>query len=551
MMDNADCWINEFDFKSLTLPNGFVSPGPSSGYCSSEESYNQLKASNGSYDSKNHVFRQMQSEPFLNHADAFSGASGLDLANFGTCGDLIEVENNVFDFGSTPPNFDDLMDTFWNPINADFSSLDCIADSDISDTSQSSGILSSTGNCNDAGLTQFASTTNVAQHYPSGKPGWQKRAASPSKEEPYLVKKPSNAAISAESRNRLKRVFDFQRQVAGLADMMVGDEDEYIFQFPPPSSSSKVAHRVAESAASFSAVVTATQTTAAQGSALLGGVFSQRGTVPAPFKNCETRTLARVHGGTVSSPCGTLLRHSASMPNSIKSAAAAGNSTKDGGSRPQNGSAGQHHPSTRGDMRGGRANALALALDDHRYTLKPTHSPLVPRSARGRKGSSAAGASTQSAPYPRRMSILEAFLRSTRPLDPNKGSNAALAAEGLAHLRIETDDDNDDDDDDDDDCRSSGTILKKLLTGEIDQSEVHRCEQRVIQERVSSCSAALAVTEPVLADDFGLEAELLLTDSDASNLLCDELASGGLWMNAEIGDEVEYLLLLCGLIVDI
>lgn len=552
-MDSADCWINEFDFKSLTLPTGFVSPGPSSGYCSSEESYNQLKASNGSYDSKNHIFQQGQPESFLNHADVFSGASSLDPANFGgTCGDLIEVENSVFDFGNTPPNFDDLMDTFWNPINADFSSLECIADSDISDTSQSSsGILSSTSNCNDPGLTPFANPTNGAQRYPSGKPGWQKRAASPSKEEPYLVKKPSNpslsadnAAISAESRNRLKRVFDFQRQVAGLADMMVGDEDEYILQFAP-SSSSKVAHRVAESSASFLAAVTATPTAAAaHGSALLGGVFSQRGTVPAPFKNCETRALARVHGGAVSSPCGTLLRHSASMPNSVKSAAAAGNggakdgavAQRSGGSRLQSSGAGQN-ACTRGDMRGGRANALALALDDHRYTLKPSHSPPVPpRNARGRK-SSAAGASTQNAPYPRRMSILEAFLRSTRPLDPNKGSNAALAAEGLAHLRIETDDDNDDGDDDDDDCRSSGTILKKLLTGEIDQSEVHRCEQRVIQERVSNCSAHSA-SEPVLADDFGLGAALgLLTDSDASNLLCDELASGGLWMNAEIGDE--------------
>lgn len=524
-MDNTDCWISEFDFRSLTAvpsSSNFALSGSSSGYCSSEESHGQFKAVGGSHDSKSLVCQQRQSESFR-HADAFSGSSGVELAGVGTGSDLIAMEDCTFDFGTSPQNFDDLMDTFWNP-------MDSLVDFDMADVSQPSIILGVAGNNANPGLATLASTTTAAgRELPSAKHGWQKRAASPSKEGPSLVKKPSNPSIaggktiSAESQNRLKRVFDFQQQVAGLADMTVGDEEEYILQFSV-GNGDRAANHVAES----------TTTSATQGSALLGGVFSHRGPVPASLKNCETKALARVRGGAVASSCGALLRHSVSIPSGMKPAAGGGareGMQRSAGGRSQN--SGAAHPTcARGDMKGGRLNALAFALEDHRYTLKPLHNnPPVTRGSRGRKSGAAPSSSAQSAAAPcsgGKMSILEAFLRSTRPLDPNKGSNAALAAEGLAHLRLETGDS--------DVCRSSsGTILKKLLTGEIDQNEVHRCEQEVILERgkSGSASSAIAPAEPILADDFEIGAELLLGQSGGNDLLGADLGNGPLWMNAE------------------
>lgn len=532
VMDNTDCWISEFDFRSLTAvpsSSNFALSGSSSGYCSSEESHGQFKAIGGSHDSKSLVSQQRQSESFR-HADAFSGSSSFELAGVGTGSDLITMEDCAFDFGASPQNFDDLMDTFWNP-------MDSLVNFDVADMSQSSIILGVAGNNANPGLTTLASTTTTTagRELSSAKHGWQKRAASPSKEGPSLVKKPSNPlitsgkTISAESQNRLKRVFDFQQQVAGLADMTVGDEEEYILQFNVGDGNKAANHVAGSTTASSSAAAT-------QGSALLGGVFSHRGPVPASLKNCETKALARVRGGAVASSCGALLRHSVSIPSGMKPG---GSATREGmqrsaGGRSQN--SGAAHPTcARGDMKGGRVNALAFALEDHRYTLKPSHNPPVARGSRGRKSSAAPSSSAQGAAAPPcsgKMSILEAFLRSTRPLDPNKGSNAALAAEGLAHLRLETGDG--------DVCRSSsGTILKKLLTGEIDQNEVHRCEQEVILERGKSGSAisAVASVEPILVDDFGIVAELL----EGNDLLGDGLGSGPQWMNAE-NDEVVQLI---------
>lgn len=547
VMDNTDCWISEFDFRSLTVPSSsnFAFSGASSGYCSSEESLGQFKAINDSHDSKSLVSQQRQSESFR-RADAFSGSSNVELAGVGTGSDLIAMEDCSFDFGTSPQNFDDLMDTFWNPIKLDLTPMDSLVDFDMADVSQSSVIQGITaGNSGYPGLATLASTTTAGRQLPSAKHGWQKRAASPSKEGPSLVKKPSNPltaggkTISAESQSRLKRVFDFQQQVAGLADMTVGDEEEYILQFSV-GNGNKVSNHVAESTTTSSAMVTP----ASQGSALLGGVFSHRGPVPASLKNCETKALARVRGGAVASSCGALLRHSVSIPSGMKPSA--GGSAKEAmqrgaGGRSQN-SGVAHQTCARADMKGGRVNALAFALEDHRYTLKPPHNPPVSRGSRSRKSGtmsapSSAASTLSAAPCSGKMSILEAFLRSTRPLDPNKGSNAALAAEGLAHLRLETGDG--------DICRSSGTILKKLLTGEIDQNEVHRCEQQLILERGKSGSA-LASAESILADDFGIGAELLLGESEGSDLLCDGLGSGPLWMNAENDEMVQliYFLLL-------
>lgn len=537
-MDNTDCWITEFDYKSLTPPSsstGFTSPGPSSGYCSSEEGqaygvqvHGQVKPL-GALEPKVEVSRA--SESTWRSSDAFYGAHALDPYLGEVGGTLGSIDESAIDLKSSTLNFDYLMDT-WNPLGetpmmSDYGDL--LADFDMIDVNQSPAMISMPQvNNPKAALTQGN---------PGPNKGWQKRAASPVDEAPGLAKKLSNPtlasgaiSVSVESRNRLKKVFDFQQQVAGLADMVVGDEEEYVLQFVTPPKINGVVHRVNNTTTAAVGAARPSQAptslvTPAPGSALLGGVFG----VPASLKNCESKALTRIRSGAVATSCGTLLRHSVSVPNNVKSAAAV---NKDSAAPVRASGSRSHTSVARGDMKGGRATtASMLALDDHRYTLKSVPNPPVQsKSGRTRKGNtpSAPGASSSTVPYSGKMSILEAFLRSTRPLDPNKGSNAALAAEGLAHLRIEADDDDD---------RRSGTILKKLLTGEIDQSEVHRCEERVIQERANSCST-LPIGLTIAADGFGLGAELLLENADPSVLLCEDIGEGGLWMNVENDVEV-------------
>lgn len=534
VMDNTDCWITEFDYKSLTPSSslaGFTSPGPSSGYCSSEEGQTYVVQGHGQVKQVGALEQKAPTVPRASEStwrssDAFYGAHALDPYLGEVGGMLGSIEESAIDLKSSTLNFDYLMDT-WNPLGetpmmSDYGDL--LADFDMIDVNQSSALLSMP-QVNNPGVA--VTNGNKVQSK-----GWQKRAASPVDEAPGLAKKPSNPtlassgaiSVSDESRNRLKKVFDFQQQVAGLADMVVGDEEEYILQFTPAPKSTGVVHRINSTPPAAVGAARPSQAPnsgvpSTSGSPLIGGVFG----VPSSLKNCETKALTRIRSGAVATSCGSLLRHSVSVPTSVKSAAAI---SKDSAASVRVGGSRSHTSVARGDMKGGRATtASLLALDDHRYTLKSVpNPPTQSKSGRSRKGNTAS-ASSSTVPYSGKMSILEAFLRSTRPLDPNKGSNAALAAEGLAHLRIEADDEDD---------RRSGTILKKLLTGEIDQSEVHRCEERVIQER-ANCSIGQTIGE-----GFGLGTDLLLEDAEAASvLLCEDIGggAGGLWMNAENEDE--------------
>jgi len=156
------------------------------------------------------------------------------------------------------------------------------------------------------------------------------------------------------------------------------------------------------------------------------------------------------------------------------------------------------------------------ALDDHRYTLKPQSNPPM-KLSKSRKSFASNNNSTTSL-YSmngtgKTTSILEAFLRSTRPMDPNKGSNAALAAEGLAYFRPE-----------EKKQRelfepqpcvvggTSGMLLKKLLTGEIDQKQVLQNHERSSSVQDRLLCPNLPIDSP-LTDGFGLDVDLSLDDS--------------------------------------
>jgi len=163
-----------------------------------------------------------------------------------------------------------------------------------------------------------------------------------------------------------------------------------------------------------------------------------------------------------------------------------------------------------------------LALDDHRYTLR-CPPPNQPPSKTARTGASRQSANSLVGVT----SILEAFLRSTRPVDPNQGSNAALAAAGLAHLPLPGRDRAtaasaaaaaaDDDD-------ASGTLLKKLLTGEFDQGDVRRATSCVSQ-------ASSAAVDSLLSDGLALDG-----CGEFSFNLLDDVPDDALWMNTHADD---------------
>ena len=193
-----------------------------------------------------------------------------------------------------------------------------------------------------------------------------------------------------------------------------------------------------------------------------------------------------------------------------------------------------------------------LALDDHRYTLRcpppTTTNPQPPPSKVPKTGSRLSGMrqSASSGSLVGVTSILEAFLRTTRPMDPNKGSNAALAAAGLSHLplggaatrAISADHAVDDDD-------ASGTLLKKLLTGEFDQNDVQRSFQTtsgpsemVVDSQTPAHGAAASTVDSLLAEGFAL-------DADFSFNLLDDMPDDGLWMTThadDFDDKVDHLM---------
>jgi hypothetical protein len=372
------------------------------------------------------------------------------------------------------------------------------------------------------------------------------------------------------------RHFDFagyhQQHMAGMADMATGDADDYALQFAggqmPPRGS-------------LTAAAVASQTQAPSGAAsggrILGGVFAQR----------PSNGVSRVRSVAVAKSCGTLLQHSVLVPNSTAASAATHGASKTRGLHlTETTSAG---PSTTGpsrvggmrssasssrlsDVKGGRmtapmTNPAYPGLDDHRYTLKVlpgSHQP--PKKVQKTDKTSALSKSSSTSKLlsdRKTTSILELFLRSTRHMDPNKGSNAALAAEGqlMSQLRLGNLARNAIIDTDSDDDEKSGTLLKKLLTGEMDQDDVQRDRQREINDRtcnIISKSAAVDVTtkaavsesaaavddqtmkmvpsvNSILEDGFNFDnfdAELPLADDDSLAMLDDVTDDGDvLWMS--------------------
>lgn len=201
------------------------------------------------------------------------------------------------------------------------------------------------------------------------------------------------------------------------------------------------------------------------------------------------------------------------------------------------------------DHDAGRRVPSYLALDDHRYTLRvpPPSTPQPPPSKVPKTGSRSSSGMRQSASYGNLVgvtSILEAFLRSSRPMDPNMGSNAALAAAGLSHLPLSraatatTADQPVNDDDDDDDA--SGTLLKKLLTGKFDQSDVHRSLQptsATVSNHQKTSGAVTSTVDSLLAEGFGLDGDLSLEDPQNMSLsLLDCVADDGLWITTHTDD---------------
>lgn len=190
-----------------------------------------------------------------------------------------------------------------------------------------------------------------------------------------------------------------------------------------------------------------------------------------------------------------------------------------------------------------------LALDDHRYTLRvpPPPNPQPPPSKIQKTESRSSGMRpcASSGSLVGVTSILEAFLRTTRPMDPNKGSNAALAAAGLAHLPLTGDraavtraspaDPGVDDD-------ASGTLLKKLLTGEIDQSSFPSATEATSTTQAFSDvqparDTVTSTVDCLLAEGLEFEGDLYLDDPQSMSLsLLDDVADDALWITAHTND---------------
>ncbi len=129
-------------------------------------------------------------------------------------------------------------------------------------------------------------------------------------------------------------------------------------------------------------------------------------------------------------------------------------------------------------------------LDDHRYTSRQPESPkgITGMIRHGNKASSRSPSSS----HPQTM--LEQFLLTKEKLNPNKGSEAALAAVGISELQLS-------------DLDSQGNVtkrpqlLKKLLTGEMDKHELRQCEEKVIEDRRQSLSSPQSDDLPVFQSE--------------------------------------------------
>ena len=177
------------------------------------------------------------------------------------------------------------------------------------------------------------------------------------------------------------------------------------------------------------------------------------------------------------------------------------------------------------DTRSSSSHNLYPGLDDHRYSSRqesPTHTPA--RSSKGPRKPS----SSRTEP-----SVLEKFLTTRQTLNPNKGSDAALAAQGISQLNIKdakatssqsskkllTND------------QEAATLLKKLLTGEMDKREVAKHEQRVIADRRISVNSP-----PHTQTSFDA-----YTGLDNDDLAYDSQSLGLQLLGSDTADEMEKL----------
>ncbi|ELT93888.1 hypothetical protein CAPTEDRAFT_222094 [Capitella teleta] len=142
-----------------------------------------------------------------------------------------------------------------------------------------------------------------------------------------------------------------------------------------------------------------------------------------------------------------------------------------------------------------KASSLAFR-NDHPYTSKQpegssTHAAKHKHRNHNHSSHSAMRLSSSSS-----SSVLETLLTTTKQLNPNDGSEKVLAAEGIQmtssssraafQQQLQQEED------------AMAPLLKKLLTGEMNQREVHKDEQQVIDDRKGTL-------DPLTSDPFGLD----------------------------------------------
>lgn len=222
------------------------------------------------------------------------------------------------------------------------------------------------------------------------------------------------------------------------------------------------------------------------------------------------RPLSRTRGGATLASCSVLLRHSASLPNRMNVMSGQGSSVLRCASNSVSPKC--RSPSFTQNSRNGIT--ACDALRDHMYAMKP--------SGAGRNESAwiKCSSATQNSTNPveggalqkGKMSILEAFLRSTTSrFDANRGSTE-LAAEEFAKLHVTTVGEEVETIADEDTASStspSSSILKQLLTGEITSAELQHGNTHDVQLQMSLSAFSI---DSLLTDGFGLDADLQLDD---------------------------------------
>ena len=480
-------WSN--DLSDLKFPRTLGSPVPSSGYCSNDEMLPKYGTSSISDPCLSDT--QPSHNTMLLYKDVSS--SNFDDLSELMYGSVTDIPC-IFDFGSIDSVDVEMTDTdqpsFGRigspPSNRTSILSNILVDQDLDEQKQQ--IIRNNAKFPKTSMEDNGThNVNIAMKQRKQLPNGSERQNS--KIFLTTVNKEVTAAKNApkplERGIKLsKTVSNFQQHVAGWTDIAPCDYNDYVLQIGGQTSNS---------------ILFAEEMPTSGNSAVFGHI---------PYQiryGCETKTLARTKVGAVATATGSMLRHSASMPSTTLKAAISQNSIK-----PYHG---EKHTSYSSKLEGGSANyassvsnvnsraVLAYsALADHIYSQQLLASPptKVSRKAAGMN-------------HNKNTSILEAFLCSTKPIDPNKGSNAALEDVGLAQLCIKD--------------RSivmkghlhkNSLLLEKLLTGELEEADFHRSELEVIKER-RQLPLAMPVESP-LTDDFGLYTDLCLDDPQSMGI---------------------------------